>query len=117
MSLGLTALGLDPDEAIYPLLERGLLAMRDPSPPPNPSPALLLAHPAAIAAARTIPPEADGPRPVKKVRQVREADGLEPTLRMAAVWQRSSRPLRQTQHGTFFSYDGVGSRTTRSSPG
>ncbi|HEY2156649.1 MAG TPA: helicase-associated domain-containing protein [Isosphaeraceae bacterium] len=106
MSLALTALGIDPDEAVYPLLERGLLALRDPEPAPNAKPALLLAHPAATAAARTIPPEGDGPVVVTEVRQVREADGLEPILRMAAVWQRvAEAPLRQTQHGTFFKRD------------
>ena len=106
MSLALTALGVDPDEAVYPLLERGLLAIRDPLPAPNPSPALLLAHPAAMAAARTVPPEAEMPPVVTKVRQAREADGLEPILRMAAVWQRVvEAPLRQTQHGTFFKRD------------
>ena len=108
MSLALTALGLDPDEAIYPLLEPRAAGDGDPSPPPNLSPgaAKLAQFLAAIAAARTIPPEADGPRPVKKVRQVREADGLEPILRMAVVWQRvAERRLRQTQHGTFFKGD------------
>ncbi len=106
MRLALTALGLDPDEAVFPLLERGLLAMRDPEAAPNPSPALLLAHPAAMAAARTVPPEAEPPPAVTRVRQAREADGLEPILRMAAVWQRVvEAPLRQTQHGTFFKRD------------
>jgi hypothetical protein len=43
---------------------------------------------------------------VTKVRQVREADGLEPILRMGAVWQRVvGGPLRQTQHGAFFKRD------------
>ena len=49
----------------------------------------LVAHPAAVAAARTVLPErsrtARGRAPV---RQVREADGLEPILRLAVVWQR-----------------------------
>lgn len=106
LSLALTALGIDPDEAVYPLLERGLLALRDPEPAPNAAPAVLLAHPAAMAAARSVPPEGEMPPVVTKVRQVREADGLEPILRMAAVWQRvAEAPLRQTQHGTFFKRD------------
>lgn len=106
MNLALTALGIDPDAAVLPLLERGLLAWRDPETGPSPSPALLLAHPAAIAAARTVPPEGEIPRAVTQVRQAREADGLEPVLRMAAVWQRVTEgPLRQTQHGTFFKRD------------
>ena len=104
--MALTALGLDPDEAVGPLLERGLLALRDPSPAPAASPALLLAHPAAMAAARSIPPEGDLPPVVTHVRQARESDGLEPIHRMAAVWQRVvEAPLRQTQHGTFFKRD------------
>ncbi len=40
------------------------------------------------------------------MRQVREADGLEPILRLAAVWQRIEEgPIRQTQQGTFFKRD------------
>lgn len=108
LALALAALGIAPDEAVYPLLERGLLALRDPDPAPNPSPATLVAHPAAIVAARTVLPEGDLPEPVPAgaVRQVREADGLEPILRMAAVWQRVAEgPLRQTQQGTFFKRD------------
>ena len=106
MSLALTALGIDPDQAVQPLLERGLLAWRDAEPAPNPAPAMLLAHPAAIAAARSVPPGGEMPTAVTGVRQAREADGLEPVLRMGAVWQRVAEgPLRQTQHGTFFKRD------------
>jgi hypothetical protein len=40
------------------------------------------------------------------VRQVREADGLEPILRLAVVWQRvAASPLRQTQQGTLYKRD------------
>lgn len=40
------------------------------------------------------------------VRQVREADGLEPILRLAAAWQRIDEgAIRQTQQGTYFKRD------------
>ena len=40
------------------------------------------------------------------VRQVRESDGLEPILRLAAAWQRIDEgAIRQTQQGTFFKRD------------
>ena len=43
---------------------------------------------------------------VGPVRQVRESDGLEPILRLAAAWQRIDEgALRQTQQGTFFKRD------------
>src|SRR5205823_4314972 len=46
-------------------------------------------------------PESAGP-----VRLVREADGLEPVLRLAALWQRVDEvPLRQTQQGTLYKRD------------
>ena len=47
------------------------------------------------------PPPTSGP-----VRHVRESDGLEPLLRVAAVWQRATEaPLRQTQQGTLYKRD------------
>jgi hypothetical protein len=106
LGLAIAGLGLDPDESVNPLLERGLLALREPDGAPNPAPARLLAHPAAMNAARTILPERDLPSVTRSVRQVREADGLEPILRIAAVWQRVvEAPLRQTQNGSFFKRD------------
>ena len=106
LHLALGTLGVEPDAAIHPLLERGLLAFRDPEAAPNPAPARFLAHPAAINAARTLTPEGDPPGPAGPVRQVRESDGLEPIIRMAAVWQRvAESPLRQTIQRTFFKRD------------
>ena len=66
------------------------------------------AHPAAMAAARTVLPEVgDSPLPrAGPARHEREADGLEPILRVAVVWQRvAEAPLRQTQQGVFFKRD------------
>ncbi len=43
---------------------------------------------------------------VGAVRQIRESDGLEPILRLAAAWQRIDEgAIRQTQQGTFFKRD------------
>ena len=40
------------------------------------------------------------------VRQVRESDGLEPILRLGALWQRvGAEPLRQTNQGTLYKRD------------
>jgi hypothetical protein len=66
----------------------------------------LHAHPAALAAARTVLPA--GPRPALAgpVARLRETDGLEPVLRLAALWQRvAEAPLRQTQQGTLYKRD------------
>ena len=66
----------------------------------------LHAHPSVLNAARTVLPELDPPPEAGAVRQVRESDGLEPVLRLAAVWQRiEEAPIRQTQQGTFFKRD------------
>jgi hypothetical protein len=66
----------------------------------------LNAHPSVLNAARTVLPECDPPPEAGSVRQVRESDGLEPILRLAAVWQRiEEAPIRQTQQRTFFKRD------------
>jgi Helicase conserved C-terminal domain len=66
----------------------------------------LNAHPSVLNAARTVLPEGEPPPEAGPVRQVRESDGLEPILRLAAVWQRiEEAPIRQTQQGTFFKRD------------
>ena len=51
--------------------------------------------------ARTGPPAIDGP-----VKQMRESDGLEPILRLGALWQRVGvEPMRQTHQGTLYKRD------------
>ncbi len=67
----------------------------------------VVAHPAAVAASRTVLPEGERPASSRgTVGLVREADGLEPILRLAAVWQRvAEAPLRQTQQGAFYKRD------------
>jgi hypothetical protein len=113
----LRCLGVDPVPAVQELAASGLVAVAakghgEPVPDParrveaEPASTLLRAHPTAMAAARTILPEGE-PLPLAgPVRQVREADGLEPILRLAAVWQRvGEAPLRQTQQGTLYKRD------------
>src|SRR5205823_580307 len=64
------------------------------------------AHPAAVGAARTVLPAGPALPPSGPVRQTREADGLEPIVRLAAVWQRvAAGPLRETQQGTIYKRD------------
>ncbi len=117
MALALGCLGVEPAPALRLLLELGLVAVRvgeafdvvvDFDRPLGDQVVFttLLAHPAALTAARTTLPEGDRPPEAGPVRQVRESDGLEPILRTAAVWQRIEEgPIRQTQQATFFKRD------------
>jgi hypothetical protein len=113
----LRCLGVNPVLTVQELAAVGLLAVSakgeiEPVPDParrvetDPANTILHAHPAAMSTARTVLPEAE-PLPIAgSVRQVREADGLEPILRLAAVWQRvAESPLRQTQQGTLYKRD------------
>ncbi|GAC1466382.1 MAG: hypothetical protein NVSMB9_06850 [Isosphaeraceae bacterium] len=112
----LSCLGIEGRKAISPLLEQGLLVfsaanaapVRDlelawsPAPP---SGCQFLAHPAAIAGARTFRPKGELP-PAGPVHRIRESDGLEPILRMAVIWQKvTESPLRQTQQGMLYKRD------------
>ncbi|HEV3163224.1 MAG TPA: helicase-associated domain-containing protein [Isosphaeraceae bacterium] len=66
----------------------------------------VVVHPAAVAAARTVRPTGARLPSTCSVRQVREADGLEPILRIAALWQGvAEAPLRQTQQGLIYKRD------------
>ncbi len=117
LALALACLGVPPEPAIRRLLELGLASVRigeafdpvydyDRAVGPQLAATTLLVHPSVLNAARTILPEGEGPPEAGPVRQVREADGLEPILRLAAVWQRIEEgPIRQTQQGTFFKRD------------
>lgn len=116
LSHALACLGVGYGDAVRPLLESGLLALSrgDAGPVRDAEAALetaaaagssLVAHPAALAASRTSRPEGELPRS-EPVRTVREADGLEPILRSAVVWQKvAEAPLRQTQQGTLYKRD------------
>lgn len=114
----LRLLGVGPAEALRDLLVLGLLAARfGPERPwsvhparlfdgPGWADAELLVHPAALAAARTVLPGRWDPPRGGPIRQVRENDGLEPILRLAALWQRvDETPLRQTQQGILYKRD------------
>jgi hypothetical protein len=117
LSLALRLLDIDPAPAIRRLMELGLISAKvgDTFEPvfdferaigPHLNVTTLLAHPSAMSASRTVLPEGEGPAEAGPVRQVRESDGLEPILRLAAVWQRiEESPIRQTQQGTFFKRD------------
>ena len=117
LAFTLACLGVDFSNAVGGLLEKGLLALSLPNgvtvrslqvpaiPGPD-GPVTLLAHPALIASARTVLPEGLIPPFSENVRSPREADGLEPIIRMAALWQRvSDAPLRQTQTGSIYKRD------------
>jgi hypothetical protein len=115
LGVALEALGVDPGEAINGLLDHGL-AVREllsgegagPSDcgPGHDRPSRLVGHPAALQIAHTLAPKGPAPRVSGPVRQIREGDGLEPVLRLAALWQRvEESPLRRTQHGALYKKD------------
>ena len=103
---------------LSPLLELGLLAIelgaelgsvdefRSVLEHGNPMRVRLRIHPAVPRGIRTARPEAKLPKAAGPVSQVRESDGLEPILRLGALWQRiGAEPLRQTNQGTLYKRD------------
>lgn len=99
LELGLLAIETNPalpaiDDLAFQL-ERGLYAAIQ-----------LRIHPAVARLARTLAPEGPPPTLAAGVVQPRETDGLEPLIRLAALWQRASAdPLRQTQSGALYKRD------------
>lgn len=84
-----------PDDLLFPL-ERGRVAgLR------------FVAHPAALESARLRPPIGEGPVTLREpARLVRESDGLEPVLRLAALWQLAdAAPLKRTRQGDLYKRD------------
>jgi hypothetical protein len=66
----------------------------------------ILAHPGVVSGARTVLPAPPLTPHEGKPRRERETDGLEPVLRLAAVWQRvDEAPVRRTQQGTLYKRD------------
>ncbi len=123
MLTALRALGASLAESVGNLLSFGLLVLRPRANPSNsttlpPYPLTwppadnellgfdLLVHPAANSVARVYLPEAEPPKASGPVRQIREADGLEPLLHLASLWQiLVEAPLRQTQQGDLYKRD------------
>lgn len=110
----LRCLGVDAREALGALAEHGLIVLYDPAsrlrelaPALEPASATWIsAHPAALASTRAVAPEGAAPPACGPVKDIREADGLEPILRLAVVWQRvEEAPLRQTQQGVLYKRD------------
>jgi hypothetical protein len=118
VSHALRILGAEPVPSILPLLELGLLAVL-----PEQESGLveefggifesrkswrvfLRVHPAVPKTVRTARPRDLLPRAVGPIGQIREPDGLEAILRLAALWQRvGEEPLRQTQQGVLYKRD------------
>ncbi len=123
-------LGADANASIVRLLELGLLAI-EPNPElgpvddfaeamehRGPTRVQVRVHPAVPRAIRAVRPEGALPTAEGPIGQVRETDGLEPILRLGALWQRAgAEPIRQTQQGRCTSGTASGSRRTRCSPG
>jgi hypothetical protein len=119
LALALECLGVEPLATVRSLLDFGLVAVGtgqrgewdsavslEERLARTPDGLTLHAHPAVLAAARTALPGGPQPALAGPVARVREADGLEPVLRLAALWQRvAEAPLRQTQHGSLYKRD------------
>ena len=114
----LKILGIEPNLALVPLLELGLVAIelgaefgsvdefRSVLEQGNRMRVRLRIHPAVPRGIRTARPEAELPKVTGPVSQIHEADGLEPILRLGALWQRvGAEPLRQTNQGTLYKRD------------
>jgi hypothetical protein len=125
LSHSLTTLGVEPRAAILELLERGLLAL-DSEPGPvaggnvdqpsiddfarrigeGTSALVLRIHPSVPQAVRAVRPAGALNAYAGPVARIRESDGLEPVLRLGAIWQRIGiEPLRQTQQRTLYKRD------------
>jgi hypothetical protein len=114
----LATLGVDPRSSILELLDHGFLAVESAHDETTTSgvdqwlvaePAgapLLRIHPSVPQAVRVCRPEETLTPVSGEVGQIRESDGLEPIIRLAAIWQRvGTEPLRQTQQGTLYKRD------------
>jgi hypothetical protein len=114
----LAILGMEAHESLILLLGRGLLAIdAGPDAPPlddlrrgleqgPPTSVLLRVYPVVPRVVRVPLPEGPLAATTTQVAQVRESDGLEPIVRLSAVWQRVGvEPLRQTQQGTLYKRD------------
>ena len=113
-------LGVEPRSALLELLDLGLLAIDVPGeftrvddflrwlePETYDSVQVSLkVHPAVARGIRITCPEETLTPVAGRVVQVRESDGLEPIIRLAAIWQRVRlEPLRETQQGTLYKRD------------
>lgn len=118
LSHALRCLGVEPAPAVRALVDLGLLAIwlgQEGGPVYDLQKILdgtsqqyveLIAHPSLLTAQRTTLPEGGLPEPAGPVRSIREADGLEPVIRLAALWQRVvEEPLRQTQQDALYKRD------------
>lgn len=113
----LSVLGVPAEQVVDELVERALLAVAVDGPGVVRSLALdgsggelgppdLLIHPALASGARIRPPTEPALPVCEAVAQVRESDGLEPILRLAALWQRlGAEPARLTQSGALYKRD------------
>ena len=113
----LRGLGVDPAEALSRPLALGLATIV-PAPSDSEGGALrfesealegqaVVVHPAVVEEGRVVAPDSEGPPIVAgTVRLVRESDGLEPVLRLAALWQlASASPLKRTRLGDLYKRD------------
>jgi hypothetical protein len=99
LEFGLVALDLGPQHGLIDQLPVALESGRIEA-------ARLRIHPSVLRAMKTVRPSSALPTATDAVSQIREADGLEPILRLGALWQRvRGEPLRQTLDGKLYKRD------------
>ncbi len=93
--------------AIEAGLDRPLIDDLAPLLQPGPNATLRVRiHPAVARSVKTLTPTGAPPALAASIVQPRESDGLEPLIRLAALWQRvRAEPLRQTQFGALYKRD------------
>ncbi len=99
LELGLVAVDAGPDSGVVDEFSE-VLESRDPLR------VFLRVHPAVPKGIRTARPADPLPIAAGPIGQIREPDGLEAILRLAALWQRvGAEPLRQTGQGMLYKRD------------
>lgn len=116
LRLALAALAVDADATLLGLVRRGLIAVEATADVEGMDPASLIVSPAAgeveiwahpsLTLGGKLPATARPPEAAGAISKARESDGLEPVLRLAALWQRAGAgPLRRTQQGVLYKRD------------
>lgn len=112
----LEAIGRDPNEGLAPLLAGGWVAVKTPEAAPVAAiPGLsdlaspdveVIVHPTMLEASPRLSGRGGSEPEAVEAGQIRQADGLEAVLRLAALWQRvGADPLRRTQAASLFKRD------------
>ena len=103
MDHAMAAVGMASPSVLEELRRFGLVVMARET---EASPQVIVPNPGVLPSARTVLPGGEPPPSSTTIRHVRETDGLEPILRLAALWQKvDDAALRRTQQGTLYKKD------------